>query len=53
MGKKSLGFEEGYREEMGAVMEEVGETLLDEENTKEDKTVEAALSWAKTSRRSC
>ena len=34
-------------------MEEVGETLLDEENTKEDKTVEAALSWAKTSRRSC
>ena len=48
-----MGFEEGYREEMGAVMEEVGETLLDEENAKEDKTVEATLSCAKTPRRYC
>ena len=39
------------REEMGAIVEEVGETILDEENAKEDKTVEATLSCTKTPRR--
>ena len=52
MVKKSLGVGEA-REEMVAVMEEVRETILDEENAKEDKTVEATLSCAKTPRRLC